>query len=103
MRSAKQHAVRHRYCFRGMPGIVAHDDRRPRRMLVHPVCERTNPLGRDMARIEVRHILLSADRVAQAAKDTVTFPRTTAPLVQLAAVNARRHLRPALLGVLLPS
>jgi hypothetical protein len=77
--SAARHVVRHQHHFRMVGGIVMHDDRRPRRMLVYPLCERPYLVGRvlpnfrrrNFARIDVRRILLSAYRIAQSATDVV--------------------------------
>jgi hypothetical protein len=109
-RAAERRVGRHQYYFRVVGGIVTQDHRRPRRMPVHPFFERPNLVGRvlpnfgrrNIARINVRHILLSAYRVAQAATDVVLFPAAAARLIQAASVNVRRHLRPLRLRVFLP-
>jgi hypothetical protein len=110
-RTAAGHVGRDQHCFRVAGGIVVYDDGCSWRVLRYPVFEWPNLIGRvlpnfagrNMARIDARRILLSAYRVAQAAKDVVLFSPAAAGLFQSASFHARRYLRPSSLGVLCPS
>lgn len=80
-RAAERHIGRHEHSFRVVGGIIMYPNRRSRRMLLHPLLERPNLVGRvlpnfrrrNIARKDVRNIQLSAYLVAQAEMNVVTF------------------------------
>jgi hypothetical protein len=84
-------------------GAPVHNDRRSLRVVIHPLLERGNLVGRvlpnfgrgNIARINVGRMLLRTNGVVQAATDVKLLPTTSARPIQAAFVNARRHLRPS--------
>ena len=111
IRSTARHIRCHEDGFLGIRGIVAHGNRRPVRMRVHPVFERPNLVRRilrnarrrNTGRIDFRGKLFGPHQIAEAAIDVVPVSPTGAALMEIAFLNVGRCLWPLRLGMLLPS
>src|ERR1700685_2772370 len=88
MRSFARHIRRHEHNILVIRRIVAHFDRRARRMRVDPLLHRPGERPLDTRRINVRLVLLESDLVVESARNVIPVALARARLSQVAFLNS---------------